>query len=125
MINVQDIARIDVHRRKIKKEMYTKMYEQFCRKIKQNVEVGNKQVHLRVPTFLFGYPTFDVARAADYLKRQLELGGFKVSVVSQIDFIVSWTPVKVVEAEREEMDDFPTLINLKKAANKYRKNSKH
>ena len=125
MIHVHDIAKIDVHKRKMKKEMYTKIYEQFSRKIKQQVEVGHKHVHLRVPSFIFGYPSFDVFKAAEYLKRQLELGGFHVESLSEIDLYVSWKTRKVVvEPEHHDMEDFPTLVNLKKAANKYRKNSK-
>lgn len=124
MINVSDIINIESNRKKIKKELYKKIYEQFSRKIKYTVEIGGKHVLLRVPSVVFGYPTFDRSHACMYLKRQLELGGFNVTSVSEIDLHVTWnSPQKqkssVPHAEEEE---FPSFVNLKKMANKYRGN---
>jgi hypothetical protein len=124
MINVSDIVNIESNRKKIKKELYTKIYEQFCRKIKYTVEMGGKQVFLRVPSVVFGYPTFDRTHACTYLKRQLELGGFVVRVISNIDLHVTWKipqTSKVGSAHAHDEVELPSFINLKKIANKYRK----
>ena len=43
MININDIIQIDDKRKRIRKEIYTKIYEQFSSKIKQCVELGHKQ----------------------------------------------------------------------------------
>lgn len=56
MIKIDDINKIDEKRRQIRKEIYTKIYEQFSSKIKQSVELGNKQIFLSVPAFLIGIP---------------------------------------------------------------------
>ena len=85
MLSINDITKIDDKRKQIRKDIYTKIYEQFSRKIKQSVELGNKQIFLIVPTFLMGYPTFDRAAAARYVARQFHLGGFKVQVVSDYE----------------------------------------
>ena len=125
MININDIIEIDDKKKKIKKEMYMKIYEQFSSKIKQCVELGHKQVFLTVPLFLIGYPVFDRGAAARYITRQLELGGFTVQLVTEFDIYVSWNMSKK-RKEREESvvddTDFPNLMNLKKMANKYRGN---
>jgi hypothetical protein len=127
MINARDIVNIENKRREIKKETYKKIYEQFSRKIRQTVEFGQRQVFLTVPGFLIGFPTFDRDRATEYLKRQLERAEFTVVQTSPYEFHVSWgqasTKSKRKEPEEEEpsFDDLPTLINLKKAANKYRR----
>ena len=42
MINARDIVKIENRRREIKKETYKKIYEQFSRKIRQMVELGQK-----------------------------------------------------------------------------------
>ena len=126
MLSVDDIHKIEKQRRDARKEIYRKIYEQFCRKIKQCVELGESQAFLRTPSYLIGYPTFDRERATLYLKRQLELGKFDVTKISEIDLYVSWkkrgksegTPAPQLE---HEDDVFPTLMNLKKAAAKYRK----
>jgi hypothetical protein len=67
-----------------------------------------------------------------YLKRQLELNKLNVVHISEFQFHISWNKKKnkkkkkkkeeEEEEEEEENDDenFPTLINLKKAAAKYK-----
>lgn len=127
MINARDIVNIENKRREIKKETYKKIYEQFSRKIRQTVEFGQRQVFLTVPGFLIGFPTFDRDRAAEYLKRQLERAEFTVLQTSPYEFHVSWgnagakSKHKEPEEEEPSFDDLPTLVNLKKAANKYRR----
>jgi len=122
MISINDVTKIDEKRKQIKKEIYTRIYEQFSRKIKQSVELGHKQVFLTVPTFVVGYPTFDRGAAARYIMRQLKLGGFDVRLVSDYDMYVSWIIPKKVKEKVTEPDEteFPDLMNLKKMADKYR-----
>ena len=123
MISSNDVTKIDETRKQIKKEIYTRVYEQFSRKIKQSVELGHKQVFLTVPTFVVGYPTFDRGAAARYIMRQLKLGGFDVRLVSDYDMYVSWIIPKKVKQKVNEPDEteFPDLMNLKKMADKYRR----
>lgn len=126
MISINDIHKIDEKRKQIRKEIYTKIYEQFSRKIKQCVELGHKQIFLLVPSYLVGYPVFDRTAAARYIARQFKLGGFQVQVVSQYEIYVTWQVTKKkkekqTEKVEDELDDFPKLMNLKKMANKYRR----
>lgn len=123
MININDIIEIDDKKKKIKKEIYTKIYEQFSAKIKQCVELGHKQVFMTVPVILIGYPVFDRNAAARYISRQFELGGFITQLVGEYDIYVSWNVQRKKKERHEEEDvdtDFPNLMNLKKMANKYR-----
>ena len=127
MLSVDDIHKIEKQRKDARKEIYKKIYEQFCRKIKQCVELGESQSFLRTPSYLIGYPTFNREKATVYIKRQLELGKFDVTKISDIDLYVSWKKKRqlsvTVSREPPGLDDdaFPTLMNLKKAAAKYRK----
>jgi len=124
MININDIIEIDDKKRRIKKEIYTNIYDQFSSKIKQCVELGHKQVFLTVPVILIGYPVFDRNTAARYLTRQFELSGFIAQLVSDYDIYVSWNISKKKKEREVENEDieFPNLMNLKKMANKYRGN---
>ena len=123
MISINDVTKIDEKRKQIRKEIYTRVYEQFSRKIKQSVELGHKQVFLTVPTFVIGYPTFDRCAAARYIMRQLMLGGFDVRLVSDYDMYVSWVIPKKSKQKMAEPNEteFPDLMNLKKMADKYRR----
>jgi len=122
MINVSEIVNIESNRKKNKKELYKKIYEQFSRKIRYTVEHGGKGVMLRVPSVVFGFPTFDRSHACAYLRRQLELSGFNVQTFSAIDLYITWSSprkAKPVEVPSDDTD-LPSFINLKKMANKYR-----
>ena len=123
MISINDITKIDERRKQIKKEIYTRVYEQFSRKIKQSVELGHKQIFLTVPIVVIGYPTFDRGAAARYIVRQLKLGGFDVRLVGEYDMYVAWIIPKKTKQKSEEPNEteFPDLMNLKKMANKYRR----
>ena len=126
MISINDVTKIDEKRKQIRKEIYTKIYEQFSSKIKQSVEYGHKQIFLTVPSFLLGYPVFDRNAAAKYIARQFVLGGLTVKRVSDYDIYVSWfVPKKKKEKKEHEEDegDFPNLMNLKKMANQYRRSA--
>jgi hypothetical protein len=123
MISINEVTKIDEKRKQIRKEIYTRIYEQFSRKIRQCVELGHKQVFLTVPSFVVGYPTFDRGAAARYIMRQLKLGGFDVRLVSDYDMYVSWIIPKKAKEKVSEPDEteFPDLMNLKKMADKYRR----
>lgn len=122
MISVDEIARLTEKKNKLKKETYVKLYEQASRKIRHAVEFGVKYALFQVPSFLMGYPMFDRFKASAYVKRQLERGGFTVAVVGDHELRITWRVKKVVSEKNseEEPEDFPSLVNLKKAANKYR-----
>lgn len=130
MIDINEIRKLDVKRQEMKKELYTKIYEQFERKIRQQVELGrDKFILLQVPPYVLGFPKFDREAAARYLSRQLTRGGFDVQFAGDITLFVSWLPKKKKkqgvmvrpQPPEEEEVELPTLMNLRKAASAYRK----
>jgi|TARA_R110000823_G_scaffold270286_3_gene389915 hypothetical protein len=123
MLSIHDVTKIDERKKQIKKEIYTKIYEQFSRKIRQSVELGHKTIILTTPIFLIGYPTFNRESATKYVTRQLQLGGFIVNPINLYEIYVSWNVPKRVRPQKEAVDDveYPDLMNLKKMADKYRR----
>jgi hypothetical protein len=123
MINISDVTKIDTIRKQIRKEIYTKIYEQFSRRIKNAAQQYRKDIFLTIPAFVMGYPTFDRFAATKYIERQLVLAGFTVQMVSDYDLYISWhTSKKESKNEvRQPEEEFPSLVNLKKVANRYRK----
>ena len=128
MLRVNDVVKVDYERKRIRKEIYQRIYEQFCRKIKTSTEMGYKCAMLTVPSVVFGYPTFDRQVAAHYLCRQFMNGGFEARMADAYTIYVSWNiqkrskkyAPKQKEPEQEEDFEMPTLMNLKKAAAKYK-----
>lgn len=122
MISVDEISRLTDKKNKLKKETYVKIYEQVSRKIRQSVDFGSKFAVFQVPSFLIGHPMFDRYKATAYIKRQLERGGFDVTITGDHELHITWR-IKKVSEPITPVEDFPTLINLKKAANKYRRHA--
>ena len=128
MISIDEITRKAEKRNNLKKETYTKIYEQISKKIRQSVELGNKYLFCQIPSFVMGYPHFNRMKALQYIKRQYEIGGFTVQVIGEFELCISWKPIKKSNKndsnnEPYDPEEFPTLINLKKAANKYRRHA--
>jgi len=116
---MNDILKIEQKRTEIKKEIYKNIFEQFTRKIRHSAELGQKQAIVQVPAFLFGFPTFDRAKATDYLKRQLVISGFEVSKIGEFELYVSWAKTKPKKEIRPDEQELPNLANLRKLAVKY------
>ena len=108
-----------------KKEYYKALLEQFCRKIKVASELGSRDTILTVPPFLVGFPRYDLSLTVSYMARQLQRLGYTVNLVGPLDIRVQWfgTAVLDTEVQKEEADPgtfLPSLVNLKKAADKLR-----
>tara|TARA_R110002096_G_scaffold306342_1_gene501038 strand:+ start:173 stop:562 length:390 start_codon:yes stop_codon:yes gene_type:complete len=126
MISVNEISRLTDKKNKLRKDTYIKIFEQVSRKIRLSVDFGSKFTVFQVPSFLIGHPMFDRYKATTYIKRQLERGGFEVVITGDHELHITWKIKKVSENKVESenaLEDFPTLINLKKAANKYRRHA--
>ena len=105
----------------MKKETYVELYKQISRKIRRAVEGQKKRVVFEVPAFL----VYDRLKATSYLKRQLELGGFIVHITGNFGLSITWKVKKdkVGSGPMDHIEDFPTLVNLKKVANRYRRDA--
>ena len=122
-LSAKQVVQLEQKRTNSKKEYYKALLEQFCRKIKTAVELGNRDAILTVPPFLVGYPKYDVAQTVLYMSRQLQRLGYVVNLAGPLDIRVQWNKaVKFqTEIEREEIDPLtymPSLANLKKTAEK-------
>ena len=125
MVSLQEIQALEYKKKRIKKEIYNKIYEDFSKKIKYSVQIGLYDIVLKIPSFIFGYPSFDITNAQVYLMRQFRNGGFDVSSGDTDTIYVSFKKVKhvkepVVRQVEETPEDIPNFVNLRKIANKLR-----
>ena len=122
--SAKDILAAEKKRGAAKKEYYKALLEQFSRKIKHSVEIGKKDALLTVPTFLVGYPKYDLAATVVYKSRQLSRLGYKVEMVGPLDLKVTWRNTRLDQDEQAETSDpvtfLPSLANLQKTAQKLR-----
>ena len=129
MITRQMIHKLDCDKQRIRKDTYKKIYEQSSRQVQFAVSANQRQVHIQIPEFLLGYPAYNTERACMYIKRQFTLAGFDITDTTYTSFFVSWYPQAVAKRQVERVEEdvpfpepegLPSLINLKKAANRYR-----
>lgn len=125
MINVEEISQIVNKRNRMKKETYVEIYKQITRKVRRAVETGRKYIDAEIPPFLVGYIAYDRLQATNYIKRQLENAGFTVDVLRDFELRITWKVTKTHRTNEPEIDEFQTLMNLKKAANRYRRNAEN
>jgi hypothetical protein len=122
--SAKDILAAEKKRGAAKKEYYKALLEQFSRKIKHSVELGKKDALLTVPSFLVGYPKYDLATTVVYMSRQLGRLGYKVELVGPLALKVTWRHTHPEQDEAVETADpgtfLPSLVNLQKTAQKLR-----
>ena len=121
MESAKEILAREKKRGEARKEYYKALLEQFCRKIRSCVELGHRDAIVSVPPFLVGYPKYDLPTTVTYMARQLSRLGYTVEFVGPLDLRVQWRRVREEEAEIEDPVTFlPSLVNLKKTAQKLR-----
>jgi len=127
--SAKDILAAEKKRASAKKEYYKALLEQFSRKIKHSVELGKKEAVLTVPSFLVGYPKYDLAATVVYMSRQLGRLGYKVELIGPLDMKVTWRNTRLEQDEQAETTDpitfLPSLANLQKTAQKLRVTKKN
>lgn len=128
-LSAKQIVASEKKREDVRKEYYRELLTQFCRKIRTASELGRRDTILTVPSFLIGFPKYDLLVTVQYMARQLTRLGYIVTLVGPLDLNVRWTRVALVESEveREVIDPnayLPSLVNLKKTANTLRTGAK-
>jgi hypothetical protein len=122
-VSAKDIAKMEHSRKNARKEFYTALLEQFCRKIKVSVQLGHRDCILSVPVFLIGFPKYDLSSTVRYMCRQLQRLGYIVNLAGPLEIKVLWKKPPVHEMLPEEIEEIelPSLVNLQKMASKLRK----
>jgi hypothetical protein len=109
-----------------RKATYKAILEQFSRKISNAATLGAHDIVLTTPTFVIGYPAYDVTTATTYLQRQLDRLGYTVRRALPNAIHVAWsrpvpsTHTVVIDHSAEHEIQLPTLANLAKTAQKIR-----
>ena len=108
-----------------RKATYKAILEQFSRKISSAASLGAHDLMLTTPTFVIGFPAYDVTTATTYLERQLGRLGYSTRRTMHTVIHVSWDRPKssnhaVVIDHSNDEHQLPSLANLAKAAQKIR-----
>lgn len=127
MISAKELEAREQRKKEVRKELYTRILQQMCRKIDLMNSLGKSECLLTVPEFIFGYPAYNIYDVTYYTHRQLIRLGYRCSLLESTGKIhVAWGKKKTTETQastskQNEPLMLPTLANLKKAADSLRK----
>ena len=113
-----------------RKATYKAILEQFSRKISNAAALGAHDIVLTTPTFVIGYPAYDVTTATTYLERQLDRLGYSTRRAMPNAIHVTWerpkpsNHVTVIDHSNDHEVQLPSLANLAKTAQKIRRQAK-
>ena len=124
MISAKDLMERNKQKNETRKEIYTRILTQMCRKIEVAHTLGKTHTDLKIPEYIFGYPMYDMKMATIYTFKQLSRLGYRTSIIDVGRLYVAWGEKKV-KLSKEEKETLPTLSNLKKAADGIRKKYTH
>lgn len=130
-LRIEDVQKIDVRKREMKKKLYTELYERASTKVQEVAKLGLHETWVTVPSFLIGFPSFDLDSATSYVGRQFMNGGFYVKMYEGGQMFISWYPnfkknkgkkkdEKKPKEPPKDPFDLSILANLKKSADKYK-----
>ena len=120
MISAKELTERNKQKNEVRKEIYTRILTQICRKIEVAHTLGKTHTELKIPEFIFGYPMYDMSHVTVYIFRQLRRLGYRTSILDVGRIYVAWGEKKI-KLSKEEQETLPTLSNLKKAADGIRK----
>lgn len=129
IVSAKDLEDKNTLKKNARKELYTRILTQLCRKIQMYHELGRTECAVDIPEFIFGYPAYDLYNMTVYMHRQLTRLKYRASVLEIGRLYIAWGPKpskkkkKLVQIGQpvEEEGDLPSLANLKKAADELRK----
>jgi hypothetical protein len=125
-LSARDLEDRNKNKKSVKKELYLRILKQLCRKIDLYHTLGRSECMLKIPEYIFGFPTFSMEQMTFYIHRQFVRLGYRVSILSLGLLYVAWGPKKIQKKKNahvnvEEEQQLPSLANLKKAADSLRK----
>ena len=126
MFSVRDIQEMNKKKVDVKKETFKVLLTKFSHKIKSTYLSGGHDTILRIPPMVLGYPMYNVSQATWYLKRQLDLLGYRTIVPFDGAIYVSWASTAVSKAPERSVrllgppadEDLSSLTRLRSTAKK-------
>lgn len=121
MFSVRDIQKMNKAKTDVKKETYKAILKKFSNTIRHAYTSGSTNVILRIPPIVMGFPMYDIGQATWYLKRQLDILGYRTFVPFNGTIHVSWVSYspscKMIQGVPQN-EDLSSLTKLRETAKK-------
>jgi hypothetical protein len=117
-LNILELHRTINEKNKNKGVAYDKVLELCHKRVKFHANNLKLNCFYEVPLYVFGYPTFDISKCIEYLKRSLENDGFLVKYYFPKYLYISWDLDEIKRLPPPEMPKIttndPLLVNYEK-----------
>ncbi len=118
-INILDLHRMINERKDKQNYCYEKLLEMTHNKIKRTASQKSVRCVFEVPSYVFGYPLFDLNECIDFIVKELKANGFVVNYYFPNSIYISWDFEEIDEMKRLEKGLPPPLMSANaKAANR-------
>ncbi len=126
MISAKELEERNKAKHNVKKELFTKILTQMCRRIDMFHSLGKTECTLTIPEFIWGYPAYNTFQVTLYMHRQLIRLGYRTSILGEGLLHAAWGPPpkhkkKKATVAKQLEEDLPSFANLRKAADELRK----
>lgn len=90
MINIEKLKKDAEERKRYKKRCFKKLLEMCLIKIEIVAVTDAKTTWFEIPSFIFGYPSYNITEAAEYILKKLKKNGFKVNFLHPNLLFINW-----------------------------------
>ena len=90
MINIEKLKKDAEEKKKFKKKCYKKILEMCLNKIEIVAKTDTNNTWFEIPVFLFGYPSYKIEDASNYVMKKLKDNGFKVFFLNPNLLFINW-----------------------------------
>lgn len=90
MINIEKLRKDAEERKRFKKKCFKKLLDMCLTKIEIVAITDANNTWFEIPSFIFGYPSYKVNEAADYIIKKLVKNGFKVNFLNPNLLFINW-----------------------------------
>jgi hypothetical protein len=99
-INILDLHRTINEKKEKRIKCFEKVLEMTHNKIKKSSEMKQVRCMYIVPTFIFGYPLFDINECLGYVIKELKANGFIVTYLFPNKLYISWDLTEIDENKK-------------------------
>ncbi len=94
-VDIYDIYRNIREKTNKKKESYEILLEKIYKKIQKAADNNSYTCYYEIPTFVVGYPIYDLNRCIAYIISQIRQSGFIAKFINPNNIYISWNPTDI------------------------------
>ena len=90
MISIEKLKKDAEEKKKYKKKCFKKIFEMCLSKIEIVAKTNTTNTWYEIPIFIFGFPSYNIEEASEYVTKKLEKNGFKVFFLKPNIIFINW-----------------------------------